>query len=164
MIPGAGGAAAAGIFGIARKIASIPLIVRQSFLYVLAPLASAQAALDRREIAPLYSFSTHVSLLLAAPLAGFLILVAADMLSDAPPKEKPNVKTNLSQNLTMMNLDTFLTYSKLFCINTFSLQFSLDTNNELTIVGDKISYDYFIDFMKYIQFGTACANYPAWPE
>ena len=79
------------------------------------------------------------------------VSVAADMLSDAPPKEKPNVKTNLSQNLTMMNLDTFLTYSKLFCINTFSLQFSLDTNNELTIVGDKISYDYFIDFMKYIQ-------------
>lgn len=85
MIPGAGGAAAAGIFGIARKIASIPLIVRQSFLYVLAPLASAQAALDRREIAPLYSFSTHVSLLLAAPLAGFLILVAADMLSAFAP-------------------------------------------------------------------------------
>jgi O-antigen/teichoic acid export membrane protein len=81
MIPGAGGAAAAGIFGIARKIASIPLIVRQSFLYVLAPLASAQAAVDRREIAPLYSFSTHVSLLLAVPLAGFLILIAADLLT-----------------------------------------------------------------------------------
>jgi hypothetical protein len=32
MIPGAGGATAAGLFGIARKIASIPLIVRQSFL------------------------------------------------------------------------------------------------------------------------------------
>jgi len=85
MIPGAGGAAAAGIFGIARKIASIPLIVRQSFLYVLAPLASAQAAVDRREIAPLYSFSTHISLLLAVPLAGFMILVAADMLMAFAP-------------------------------------------------------------------------------
>jgi O-antigen/teichoic acid export membrane protein len=81
MIPGAGGATAAGLFGIARKIASIPLIVRQSFLYVLAPLASAQAAVDRKEIAPLYSFSTHISLLLAVPLAGFLILIAADLLT-----------------------------------------------------------------------------------
>ncbi|MGL5838946.1 MAG: lipopolysaccharide biosynthesis protein [Sphingorhabdus sp.] len=85
MVPGSAGAAAAGIFGIARKIASIPLIVRQSFLYVLAPLASAQAALDRREIAPLYSFSTHISLLLAVPIAGFLILVAADMLTGFAP-------------------------------------------------------------------------------
>jgi len=79
------------------------------------------------------------------------VTVAADMLSDASPKEKPNAKANLSQNLTMMSQDTFLTYSKLFCINTFSLQFSLDTNNELTIVGDKINYDYFIDFTNYIQ-------------
>lgn len=85
MIPGAGGATAAALFGIARKIASIPLIVRQSFLYVLAPLASAQAAVDRREIAPLYSFSTHVSLLLAVPLAGFLILIAADLLTAFTP-------------------------------------------------------------------------------
>lgn len=85
LIPGAGGASAAGIFGIARKIASIPLIVRQSFLYVLAPLASAQAAVDRREIAPLYSFATHISLLLAVPLAGFLILIAADLLTGFAP-------------------------------------------------------------------------------
>ena len=85
MIPGAGGATAAGLFGIARKIASIPLIVRQSFLYVLAPLASAQAAVDRREIAPLYSFSTHLSLLLAVPLAGLLILIAADLLTAFAP-------------------------------------------------------------------------------
>ncbi len=81
MIPGAAGATAAGLFGISRKIASIPLIVRQSFLYVLAPLASAQAALDRREIAPLYSFSTHVSILLALPLAGIMVLLSADMLT-----------------------------------------------------------------------------------
>ncbi len=85
MIPGAGGATAAGLFGIARKIASIPLIVRQSFLYVLAPLASAQAALDRREIAPLYSFSTHISVLLALPLAGLMVLLSADMLTAFAP-------------------------------------------------------------------------------
>jgi O-antigen/teichoic acid export membrane protein len=81
MIPGAGGATAAGLFGIARKIASVPLIVRQSFLYVLAPLSSAQAAIDRREIAPLFSFSTHISLLLALPIAGIMVLLAADILT-----------------------------------------------------------------------------------
>jgi O-antigen/teichoic acid export membrane protein len=85
MIPGSGGAVAAGLFGIARKIASIPLIVRQSFLYVLAPLASEQGASDRAGIAPLYSFSTHISLLLAVPLAAFLILVAPDILTAFAP-------------------------------------------------------------------------------
>jgi O-antigen/teichoic acid export membrane protein len=85
MVPGAGGATAAGLYGIARKIASIPLIVRQSFLYVLSPLASAQAAVDRSAMLPMYRFSTHMSLLLALPLAGFMILVASDMLSAFAP-------------------------------------------------------------------------------
>jgi hypothetical protein len=79
------------------------------------------------------------------------VSVAADMFSDTLPKEKPHAKTTHSKNFTMMSPDTFLIYSKLFCINTFSLQFAFDNNNELTIVGDKISYDYFIDFMNYIQ-------------
>ena len=85
MIPGAAGATAAALFGIARKIASIPLIVRQSFLYVLSPLASAQAAVDRSAMLPMYRFSTHMSLLLAVPLAGFMILIASDMLSAFAP-------------------------------------------------------------------------------
>lgn len=85
MIPGASGATAAALYGIARKIASIPLIVRQSFLYVLSPLASAQAASDRSEMLPMYRFSTHMSLLLAMPLAGFMILVASDILSAFAP-------------------------------------------------------------------------------
>lgn len=85
MIPGAAGATAAALFGIARKIASIPLIVRQSFLYVLSPLASAQAAVDRGAMLPMYRFSTHMSLLLAVPLAGFMILIASDILSAFAP-------------------------------------------------------------------------------
>ncbi len=85
MIPGAAGATAAALFGIARKIASIPLIVRQSFLYVLSPLASAQAAVDRRAMLPMYRFSTHMSLLLAVPLTGLMILLASDMLSAFAP-------------------------------------------------------------------------------
>lgn len=85
MLPGVSGATAAGLFGIARKIASIPLIVRLSFLYVLAPLSSAQAAAKRSEIAPLYSFSTHISVLFALPIAGFMMLVAADVLTIFAP-------------------------------------------------------------------------------
>ncbi|MGP1354395.1 MAG: lipopolysaccharide biosynthesis protein [Parasphingopyxis sp.] len=81
MLPGAQGATAAGLFGIARKVASVPLIVRQAFLYVLAPLSSAQAALDRAEIAPLYAFSSRLSAALVLPLGGLLILLASDILS-----------------------------------------------------------------------------------
>ena len=85
MVPGAAGATAAALYGIARKIASLPLIVRQSFLYVLSPLASAQAAVDRNAMLPMYRFSTRMSLLLAVPLAGLLILVASDILSAFAP-------------------------------------------------------------------------------
>jgi hypothetical protein len=38
---------AAGLFEIARKISTVPLIVRQAFQYVMAPLSSAQAKADR---------------------------------------------------------------------------------------------------------------------
>lgn len=81
MLPGARGATAAGLFGVARKIASVPLIVRQAFSYVLAPLASAQAKRDRAGLGPIYSFATRVSAALVIPLAGFIILAAGDILS-----------------------------------------------------------------------------------
>lgn len=81
ILPGAQGATAAGLFGIARKVASVPLIVRQAFLYVLAPLSSAQAALDRAKIEPLYAFSSRLSVALVLPLGGLLILLASDILS-----------------------------------------------------------------------------------
>lgn len=81
ILPGAQGATAAGLFGIARKVASVPLIVRQAFLYVLAPLSSAQAALDRAKIAPLYAFSSRLSVALVLPIGGLLILLGSDILS-----------------------------------------------------------------------------------
>ncbi|MBU3077121.1 lipopolysaccharide biosynthesis protein [Sphingomonas quercus] len=85
MLPGVRGADAAGLFGIARKISTIPLIVRQAFQYVLAPLASAAAARDRATIAPLYRFATRVSIALVVPLAGFIILIGADILTAFAP-------------------------------------------------------------------------------
>lgn len=86
MLPAAQGAAAAGLFEIARKISTVPHIVRQSFQYVLAPLSSAQAAADRSRIAPLYRFAVRISAALVVPLSGFLIFAARDVLSVYRPE------------------------------------------------------------------------------
>lgn len=81
MIPGARGASAAGLYEIARKISTVPLIVRQAFQYVMAPLSAAQAHADRAAIGPLYRFASRVSAALVLPLAGLLIFAGADLLS-----------------------------------------------------------------------------------
>jgi len=81
ILPGARGAIAAGLFEIARKISTVPLIVRQAFQYVLGPLASAQARVDRREVKPLYQFASRVSTALIVPLAGLLVFAGVDILS-----------------------------------------------------------------------------------
>jgi O-antigen/teichoic acid export membrane protein len=81
MLPGAQGAIAAGLFEIGRKISTVPLIVRQAFQYVMAPLSSAQANADRSGIAPLYRFAARVSTAMVVPLAGLLIFAGRDILS-----------------------------------------------------------------------------------
>ena len=81
MIPGAQGAQAAGLFEIARKLSTVPYIVRQSFQYVLAPLSSAQAHADRAKVGPLYHFATRVSTALVVPLAGLIVFTGPDILS-----------------------------------------------------------------------------------
>ena len=86
MLPGTRGAVAAGLFEIARKISTIPLIVRQAFQYVMAPLSSAQAHADRNAIAPLYRFASRVSTALVVPLSGLLIFGGADILSVYRPE------------------------------------------------------------------------------
>lgn len=80
MVPGAAGATASGLFTIARKVSTIPLIVRQAFHYVLAPLTAAQAAHDRDAIGPLYRFATRASIAFVLPIAGLLVLTARDIL------------------------------------------------------------------------------------
>lgn len=84
--PGSRGATAAGLFGIARKVASVPLIVRQAFQYVLAPLSSAQAAHDRAGMQSIYGFSTRLSIVFVVPLAALLMLLAPDILSLFAPE------------------------------------------------------------------------------
>ena len=86
MLPGARGASAAGLFEIARKISTVPHIVRQAFQYVLGPLSSAQARADRKQIAPLYRFASRVSTALVVPLGGLLIFAGADILSVYRPE------------------------------------------------------------------------------
>jgi O-antigen/teichoic acid export membrane protein len=86
LIPGTRGADAAGLFEIARKISTVPTIVRQSFQYVLAPLSSSQAHADRSAIAPLYHFASRVSTALVVPLAGLLIFAGPDILSVFRPE------------------------------------------------------------------------------
>jgi O-antigen/teichoic acid export membrane protein len=81
MLPGAQGAAAAGLFEIARKISTVPLIIRQAFQYVLGPLSSAQAHVDRAEVGPLYRFASRVSTALVVPLSGLLVFAGVDVLS-----------------------------------------------------------------------------------
>ena len=67
LAPGAAGASAAGLYAIARKVSSIPQIVRQTFGYVLAPIAAAAKRGDRATLQALYDFSVRLSLLLAVP-------------------------------------------------------------------------------------------------
>mgnify|MGYP006200597823 CR=1 FL=1 len=81
MLPGARGASAAGLFEIARKLSTVPHIVRQSFQYVLGPLSSAQARVDRAAIGPLYRFASRVSTALVVPLAGLIVFTGQDILS-----------------------------------------------------------------------------------
>lgn len=51
----------------------MPLIVRQTFLYVLAPLSAAQSAADPAEIAPLYRFANRLAAIVVLPLTGVMI-------------------------------------------------------------------------------------------
>ncbi len=81
ILPGAAAATAAGLFEVGRKLSTVPYIVRQSFQYVLAPLSSAQANADRRQIAPLYHFACRVSTALVVPLAGLMVFTGPDILS-----------------------------------------------------------------------------------
>jgi O-antigen/teichoic acid export membrane protein len=80
MIPGNAGAVASGLYGIARKIATIPQLLQQVFQYVMAPLASSQAGIDRTAIQPLYAFATRLSTVTVLPLAAAICLLGDRIL------------------------------------------------------------------------------------
>jgi O-antigen/teichoic acid export membrane protein len=88
LLPGARGAVASGLFEIARKLATLPLAVRQAFQYVMAPVAAHQARADRAQLAPLYRFASRLSTALVVPLAGWLAFAGPDILSVYRPEVK----------------------------------------------------------------------------
>lgn len=68
IIPGAAGASAAGLFAIARKIASAVQLIRQAFSYVMAPLASEAVRHDLSHVAAIYGFATRLTIVVATPV------------------------------------------------------------------------------------------------
>ncbi len=68
MIPGTAGASAAGLFAIARKIASGVQLIRQAFSYVMAPLASEAVRHDIRHVAEIYGFASRLTIVVATPV------------------------------------------------------------------------------------------------
>lgn len=79
-IPGGGGAVAAGLYAIARKLASIVQLVRSAFGYVMAPLASAASKGDG-EVKTIYGYATRLTLAIALPLGVMLIAAGPALLS-----------------------------------------------------------------------------------
>lgn len=80
LLPGAAGAAAAGLFTIARKLSSVVQLVRIAFTYVMAPLAASAEREDRRQVAEIYAYATRLILAIALPLAAVLAAGSASLL------------------------------------------------------------------------------------
>ena len=81
LLPGAAGAAAAGLFTIARKLSSVVQLVRIAFSYVMAPLAASAERVDRRQVADIYAYSTRLISAIALPLAAVLAAGSSSLLS-----------------------------------------------------------------------------------
>jgi O-antigen/teichoic acid export membrane protein len=87
ILPGADGAKAAALYAIARKVASVLQLVQMSFSYVLAPLASAQAAaVDIKAVQPLYAFATRLTLSVLLPLAAGMLCIGVPILKIFSPE------------------------------------------------------------------------------
>ncbi len=80
-LPGAAGANASGLYSIARKLASIPQLVRSVFSHVVSPVAASSVNREHNAAQALYTFSIRLSLLLALPTAMALIMAADTMLA-----------------------------------------------------------------------------------
>lgn len=81
MLPGAAGAQAAGVYAAARKIISVLNIFRESFEYVLAPIASATSAIeDKARLREMYAFATRVALTAFIPAASLMISMRHELL------------------------------------------------------------------------------------
>jgi O-antigen/teichoic acid export membrane protein len=81
MIPGAQGAEAAGIYGVARKLASFINVFRESLEYVLAPLASENRSMqDKGQLLSMFQLATRLSLSLVIPAATLIIFFRSELM------------------------------------------------------------------------------------
>lgn len=81
MLPGARGAEAAGVYAAARKLVSVLNVFRESFEYVLAPLASANSGQeDRANLREMLAFATRVSVPAFIPMATVVICYRHELL------------------------------------------------------------------------------------
>ncbi|PKP96292.1 MAG: polysaccharide biosynthesis protein [Alphaproteobacteria bacterium HGW-Alphaproteobacteria-13] len=81
LLPGAAGAAASGLFTIARKLSSVVQLVRMAFTYVMSPLAASAERQDRGQVADIYAYATRMITAIALPLAAVLAAGSASLLS-----------------------------------------------------------------------------------
>lgn len=81
LLPGAAGAAAAGLFTIARKLSSVVQLVRIAFVYVMAPLAASAEREDRAQVTDIYAYATRLISAIALPLAAVLAAGSSSLLS-----------------------------------------------------------------------------------
>lgn len=87
---------------------------------------------------------------LSAFVSGDLVAPVSVLLSDDDPK--PFIKT-----VDPLDPDLLFDYSKVYCINSFTLFFDFESNKQrdnkqlVTIVGDKIPYEYFLKFLTGMQ-------------
>ena len=80
-LAGAAGANAAALYSIARKLASIPQLVRSVFSHVVSPVAASSANRDPVAMQALYTFAIRVSVVLAIPTAVALVMAAKSILA-----------------------------------------------------------------------------------
>jgi len=81
LLPGAQGAAAGGLFIIARKLSSVIQLVYIAFSYVLAPLAASSERKDREEVREIYAYAVRLIFVVAVPLTVVLAAGSGPLLS-----------------------------------------------------------------------------------
>jgi hypothetical protein len=89
---------------------------------------------------------------LSAFVSGDLVAPVSVLLSDSDKSFSKTVDPDFDPDL-------LFEYSKVYCINSFSLFFAFESNKQMvTIVGDKIPYEYFLKFLTELQYNIKNEN------
>ena len=81
MLPGAAGATAVAVYAVARKVVSVLHVIRQSYEYVIAPIASAtRARADNHALHQMYAYATRMMCCLFLPAAAGVVLLRHDIV------------------------------------------------------------------------------------